>query len=297
MPTAMKVEDFLAVEADLDRATEGERRFCDHHLVVRGVAFAAEAAAVGHRDHAHLRGRKLKHACKLPVEIVRVLRARIEHHPALAFGGGERRMLLDRKMRAAFVKEHVLEDEIGVRERLLDVAELVGLQAVDVPLRAIVVDARRRRSEGLGRARDRRKRPVLHFDVRERLGAGLLVARDDRRDRVPDVADFSARKRILVLRDRHDAEGNRKRLAREDEVHAGKRGGARDVHREDLGVRVRRAEQPAVRHARERQVVGKARLAGDLVARVHAPARLADDVHAGSRMRRAAASIASTICA
>jgi hypothetical protein len=45
-------------------------------------------------------------------------------------------------VRIALVEEQVLEDVLGSRERRLDVAELVGLVAVDVAALAVVVDAR-----------------------------------------------------------------------------------------------------------------------------------------------------------
>jgi hypothetical protein len=92
-------------------------------------------------------------------------------------------------------------------------------------------------------------------------------------------------------------------------VHARVRLRAQDVDRLDDRVRVRRAQQLRVQHARENEVVGEAQLADRLGAAVDAPARLADGVEAGlaarlfgcvhglaSRMRRAASSIDSQIC-
>ena len=44
---------------------------------------------------------------------------------------GERGLLLHRQVRVAFVEEQVLEDVVGRRQRGFDVAELVGLVAVN----------------------------------------------------------------------------------------------------------------------------------------------------------------------
>jgi hypothetical protein len=62
----------------------------------------------------------------------------------------------------------------------------------------------------------------------------------------------------------------------------------------DQRMRVRRAQQARVQHARQHDVVGKKRPAGDLGAAVDAPARLADHLHGA--ILRAASSMASKIC-
>jgi hypothetical protein len=64
-------------------------------------------------------------------------------------------------------------------------------------------------------------------------------------------------------------------LAGEHQVHAGMLLGAARVDRLDQRMRVRRAQQPAMQHPRQHDVVGKARLPGDLGAAVDAPARVA----------------------
>ncbi len=51
-------------------------------------------------------------------------------------------MLLHREMRAPLIEEEVLAHEIGVGQRLVDVAELEADRLVQVPLGAVVVDPR-----------------------------------------------------------------------------------------------------------------------------------------------------------
>ena len=98
-------------------------------------------------------------------------------------------------------------------------------------------------------------------------------------------------------------------LAGQHQVHAGMLS-ARETSIDSISrVRMRRAQQLAMQHARQREVVGEAQLPGDLGAAVDAAARLADDVEAllgqrilgcvhglASRITRAASSIDSKIC-
>ena len=303
MPAAVHVEDFLAREADLHRAAEHQRRFRDHRLVIAHVALAAEAATVRRRDHAQVRGRDAQHAGEHAMHVVRNLSARPQRELAIGIQRRDRGVLLDREMGVALEEEEILEDVVGPGERLPDVAELERLEAMDVPPLAVVVDPRLGAGERLLGRGDGRERRVLHVDQVERLERRQLVLRDHRRDRVADIADVLGRERIFVLRHREDAEGDREVLAGQHELHAGVGGGARRVDRRNQRVRQTGAQQLAVEHPRERDVVGEARLPGDLRPAVDSPARLADDREPAlrahfrsSRRRSAAASTPSKIC-
>src|SRR5260370_17439209 len=52
MATTVTIENFFACKADLDRPIEDECGLGDNNFVIEGIAFAAEAAAVGGGDHA-----------------------------------------------------------------------------------------------------------------------------------------------------------------------------------------------------------------------------------------------------
>ncbi len=236
---------------------------------------------------------------------MRILRARPQRQLAVAFVQRERGVLLHGHVGVAFVEEDILEHVVGRGERLFHVAELEGLVAVDVARVGVVVDARLRLRQSLFRRRDGGQRLVLHFDQTQRLGGRLFVLRHDCRHRIADVAHALGGQRMLVLRHRHDAEGHGEILARQHQVHARMRPGAFDVDRLDQRVRMRRAQQLHVQHARQLQVVGVAQLPGHLGAPVDAAARMADDIeflrgaHAlalRSLMARAACSTDSTIC-
>ena len=83
---------------------------------------------------------------------------------------------------------------------------------MDIPLLAVIVDARFRILQPFLRAANRRKNLVAHLDQVQSLDGGLLVPGDHRRDRVADVAHALARQRIFVDRHRHDAERHREIL-------------------------------------------------------------------------------------
>src|SRR5439155_15148191 len=116
--------------------------------------------------------------------------------------------------------------------------------------------------------------------------------------------------RLLVLRDGEDSEPDAREVGTGDDgVHPGQRPRALGVDAPDAGVAVRRAEEPAVRHAREEEVVGVLGLADHLRPGVDLREGLPDDrelvlslegaarvlAHRGTPIRRAASSTASSI--
>ncbi len=305
VPAVVQVEHFFARQADFHRPAEHQRRFGHHYFMIRRIALAAEAAAVVAGDHADVRRRHLQRPRQLAMQIVRILRARPEGELAVAVAGGERGVLLHRQMGVALVEEDVLEYVVRFGQCLLDVAELERLIAMDVARLAIVVNARLRMRQPFFWRRDRRQSLVFHFDQSERLGGRLFVFRDHRRHRVADIAHALRRERVLVLRHRHDAEGDGEIAAGQHQLHARIALRARDVDRFDQRVRMGRAQQLRVQHARQRHVIGVAQLARHLGAAVDAPPRVADHieflrrVHAlalCSLIARAACSTESTIC-
>ena len=310
VPAAVQVEHFFARQADFHRPPEHQRRFGHHNFMIRRIALAAEPAAVVAGDHADMRRRYLQRPRQLAMQIVRILRARPKRELAVAVARGERGVLLHRHMGVALEEEHVLEYVVRLRQRLLDIAELERLVAMDVARLAIVVNARlRMRQSFLGRG-NRRQRLIFHFDQFQRLGCRLFVFRDHCRHRIADIAHALGRERVLVLRHRHDAVGNGKIAPGQHQLHARMAFSARDVDRFDSSVRMRRAQQLRVEHARQREVVGVAQLARHLGAAVDAAPRMPDDIeflpgaHAHdlvsptvvSLILRAASSTESTIC-
>ena len=109
-------------------------------------------------------------------------------------------------MRVALVEKDVLEHVVGPGECLVHVAELEGLEAVDVALLAVFVDARLGRGERLLGIGDGLERLVRDIDEIERLERSLLVACDDGRDRVADVAYALGGERVFILSHRKPAD-------------------------------------------------------------------------------------------
>ena len=129
---------------------------------------------------------------------------------------------------------------------------------------------------GLFDARDALQLLVHDLDEVHRVEGRVLVNGRDRRDGVADEAHALDAQRVLVLTDGEDAVGDGQVLARDDGVDAGERERLRRVDALDARVRLGRAEDFAVEHARQRDVVGEARLAHALRARVHLAEGLAD---------------------
>ncbi len=146
--------------------------------------------------------------------------------------------------------------------------------------------------QAVDRIGERVQRFILDLDEVERLAGGQLVAGHDERDRIADESDAVEGQGVLVLADRQNAIRNRQVAPGEDQMNTGHRPRARRIDRLDARMGDWRAEQTRVQHPRQHDIVGEARLPGDLCPRVDAPADLADDVHD----RSTAASTASTIC-
>ena len=220
MPAAMAVEHLFSREADLHRSIEEEGGLGDDHLVIERVALAAEAAAVGCRDDADVRGRHGQRLRERPVHVVRRLCARPEHELAVGILCGDRCVLLDRQVGVALIEEGVLEYAIRIGERLLDVAEAQRHGLVNVAGVAVLVNARFGVCKAFLRIGKRAERLVFHVDIVERFERRQLVARDDGGDRIADEADAIHRERVLVLADGKNAVRDREVPPGQNQQHA-----------------------------------------------------------------------------
>ena len=269
----MAVEHFLAIEADLHRPIEQQRRLGDDELVIEGVALAAEAAAVGRGDHADVGRGHRERLRQRAVQVVRGLGAGVDDQLAVRIFQRHRRVLLDRQVRIPLEEEHIVEQMIGGGEGGVDVAELERHRLVDVAVIAVVVNARLVVREAVGRPREGAQRLVCDVDQVDREIGGGFVARDDGRHRIADEADLVAAQRMFVVAHRENAVGDRKRFPGQHQVNTVDLRGLARVHADDPRVGLRRAQQPAVQHSRQDDVVGEARLPRDLGAAIDPPAR------------------------
>ena len=275
---AVAVEDLLAREADLDGPAGDARELGDDDLVVEGVGLAAEAAAVGRRDDADLRGRHLEHLRERAVHVVRRLRRGPERQLSVGAEVGDRRVLLERQVRVALVEEEVLVDAVGAREPLLRVAELHRHELVDVACVAVVVDRRGRPARG------RRRSSRSEAAARSRRAIRSSASKAASSSTAATAATGSPTKRTRSVHSAcsscehgEDPEGRRQVLAGGDRDDAGRRERLRDVDRTDPRVGDLRAQELAVEHPRQHHVVGELRLAGDLRGAVDLAVGAADD--------------------
>ena len=183
---------------------------------------------------------------------------------------GDHAARLQRRRVTARVDDVALDDRVGLRERAVGRLLVAGLpqRAGQVVALAglVVADQRRVVVERLARVDDGRQRLVLDVDQRQRIVGRVLVDGDDERDLLALEADLVAGQYGLrVVGDRrHPRQAERLEvLGRDDggDARVGER--ARGVDRDDLGVRVRRAQHLAVDHARQPDVVEVGALAAD----------------------------------
>ena len=113
---------------------------------------------------------------------------------------------------------------------------------------------------------DRRQRPVFDHNLLKRVLGGMTVARQHHRNRLADVT-HPVHREAPLLHCRLDRDGERSApaagiLAGDDAIDARQSQRAGDVHRQDLGMGVRRAQDRSVqRIGANRQIVAKAPVA------------------------------------
>ena len=177
---------------------------------------------------------------------------------------------LERRRVAARVDDVALHDRVGLREGAIGgvlIARLPGGAREVVDLAGLVVaDQRRVIVERLAGVHHGRQRLVLHVDQRERIVGGVLVGGDHERHLLALEAHLVARQHGLgVVGDRgHPGQPERLEVLGGDHGgHVGMRQRPRGVDRDDLRVGVRAAQQRAVDHARQPDVVEVGALAAD----------------------------------
>ena len=188
------------------------------------------------------------------------LRVEVGDHPAR----------LQRRRVAARVDDVPGDDRVGLGERAVG-----GLLVARLPRRAgevvglavlVVADQRRVGVERLAGVDDRGQRLVVDVDQRQRVARDVLVGRDHERDLLALEADLVAREHGLrVVGDRrHPGQAERLEvLGGDHRGDAGQRERRRGVDRVDLGVRVGTAQDRAVHHPGQADVVQVGALAAD----------------------------------
>ncbi len=260
------------------------------------VGLAAEAAAQQRHGDSDAAGVQRKHCRQLRADRERVLRRRPHGEAALVVPVGQRAVRLHGVVLDAGEPVGVLEHEVGAGERLPHVAAGVVELVADVgpglrPQRGEVREVPGQRLTGVhqggaGRQRllqrrHRRQLLVLHLDEVQRLRRRRLVHRGNRHHRLALVADDLAGQEGPVAQG-----GPVERVAErevgggQDGIHARHLARRAHVHAEQARVRIRRAQQARVRHARQLHVAEIPRAARDLLERVRTAHGLANDPEA-----------------
>jgi hypothetical protein len=190
--------------------------------------------------------------------------------PGLRVEVGDHAARLQRGRVTARVDDVARHDGVRLGEDAVGgvlVARLPGRagQVVDLAL-LVVADQRRVGVERAAGVDDRGQRVVLDVDELERVARRVLVRGDDERDLLALEADLVAGEhRLRVVGDRrHPRQAERLEvLRRDDRRDVGVRERARGVDGDDARVRVRAAQDRAVDHAGQADVVQVGALAAD----------------------------------
>ncbi len=149
---------------------------------------------------------------------------------------------------------------------------------MDIAFVGIVVNLRFRRSERLVDARNSRQHFILDLDGQRRGIGNIFGYCRNCRHRVADETHGIDGERVLVFRNRQDAERTGHFFANQSSDNARHRERSRKVDVLDACVRHRAAHELHVGHARKFNIICKAGLATNLCATVDTSKRLADDL-------------------
>ncbi len=244
-----------------DHREEGRE---DRHLVHEELR--AEAAAGRHRHEAQLARRDLQRHRVQPQEVREVHRVAVDReHAGAAVVVGDRAVRVHRHAGRARPVELGLHGAVGLGEGLVDLAERERALVGDVRAHLLVHEraalrraprtGRARRAAARSRPRSGRRRPPRCSGSSATTAATRLAEVAhllDRDDVLDDRTGAERRQRIGALGDV---------LAGHDGDHAGQLLGRLGADREDLGVRVRAADDRRMRHAGQLDVVDVAALA------------------------------------
>ncbi len=190
--------------------------------------------------------------------------------PGLRVEVGDDAARLERRRVAARVDDVARDDRVGLGEcavgRLLVTGLPRGAREVVALSGLVVADQRRVGVERLAGVHDRRQRLVLDVDQLQGVVGRVLVGRDDERDLLALEAHLVAGEHGLgVVGDRrHPRQAQRLEvLGGDDRGDVGMRERLGRVDRDDARVRIRAAQDGAVHHAREPDVVEIVALAAD----------------------------------
>src|ERR1700674_3577948 len=259
MAAAVTIKNFLAREANLDGAIQQKRGFGDDDFMIEGIALSAKASAVGRGADANMRGRHLQNLGQSAVKVVRCLRAGPDCKLPFGILDGDGGVLLDGKMRASLVEKNVFKDFVGFGERFFNITEFQGDALVNIAFFAVLVDARFGGGESFFGGGDGGEKFVVDVDEVQSFERGEFLAGDDGSDGITDVAHVIEAEGLLVLADGKNSILDGQILPGENQIDTGVSESAGSVDFSNACVRMRGVQRCAMGHAREEDVVGKAR--------------------------------------
>ena len=300
---ASREEHFLAGEHPLNRPT-GLARQQRHHRLEPGVGLAAVTAAHERNDDPNAALGQLEDPRQLLLEPHRVLARRMHHQPVGRFPNRGGHVGLDMAVLHRRRAVGVLEDLVGLGEAGVHVSVPGSIHAADVAAGVAVEllpEAGRLGLEaGLVDDRSPGLRRLHHVEDR---GQGLVFRLHELHRLLRDLALFRGHCGHDVANAAHPVHGqhglvlNGVAVVRvqafevvpgDDGDNTGQSRGPAHIYLDKLGVRVRAAERLGMEHARQLDIGGVLRVAGDLGVTVHPRGVAADHAHGQASFHTAA---------
>ena len=269
VPAPVGVEDLLAGVEDLHRPPGRPGQPGGAELQVEGLGLAAEGPAQSGLDDPNLRLGQLQHVGQGAVQVVRHLGGAPQGELAVCGPARQGAVRLDRGVGGALVVPGPGDPHRGLGELSVDLAEAQRHGLADVvpalpTLPVHLVDQRRALCQGRRGLHRRGQHLVVHRDQLQGPDGGVLVDRRHSRHAVADIAHLVGGQGRLIGGPGDHAVGPGQIRAGHHREDAGQGLGGAGVDGADARVGVRRAQDLAVGHARQAQVVGVEGLAGGL---------------------------------
>jgi hypothetical protein len=267
-------EDVGPAEHDLHRSAQPHRHHCGDHLVGEHLGLGPETGAHVRDDHPHPRARDLQRIGQSVAHHERRLRRRVDgEHSGERVVARHAAVRIECHRRLAVRAKPLSHDDCGGRFRLARVADADPVAVEDVAGAELVADAlldQRRVGGDRGFRVGQHGQPFVGDADRLDRVLGLVAGvGDDRGDLLPLEDDLVRRQREVIadqqvlhqvapgLDAAHDVAGGQRR------VHAGHGGGIGHIDIDQAGVRPVAAQDPAVQHARQPDIVDEPGRAGE----------------------------------
>ena len=272
----MTIENFFARQRALHRTAGDHGELGNYHFMIEGITLTAKAAAVRCGNDANVAGRNFEDFGERAMNVVRCLGCAPQRELVVGVVITNRCVLLHRQVCITFIEESIFANQISLSESFVGFTEFQRDFFMNVAAVAVFMNARLIYTDAFFNRRDCLQGFVIDLNQIHRVEGDVFINGGDRRYRIANEAHLVDAKSVFILTDGKNAVGNWQVLAGEHCQHTGQRQSFREIDAFDQGVWQVATENSAIEHARQKDVVGKLRLAGALGAGIDLAKGLAD---------------------